>query len=354
MEHPTHYGGNKCRFLGLTTAVIMVLGLVGPAAAGPTLGKRARVATGYLASQQQADGSLPGFTPIGSTSDAILSFVAARRGSKQVARALDFLREHIEDANNVGRIGKVVMAVEAAGADPRDFGGRDLIQELRDSRQQSGQYGADTPDDPFDGEVINHALAVLALAAAGQDPGRQATSWLIEAQCPDGGWQYNDPPAETDDEHCNNGTEFDPITDTNTTSYALQAIVAGVGATDLTYNPFRYLRSVRDRRKDGWGFDANNRLTDTNSTALVIQAFAAYRKELPTGAMRALTKLQYRLCGEKRGAFAHSYEQREDGSYKKTGPDVGATIGAILGLLKEPLPVEPATVTRPVPRPTAC
>jgi hypothetical protein len=325
-----------------------------PVHAAPTLTKRARVATRYLASHQQADGSFAGFTPIGSTADAVLSFVAAKRGPKQIAAALEFLRANLDEANNVGRVAKVVLAVEAAGADARDFGGRDLIMELRDSQQQSGQYGADTADDPFDGEVINHALAILALEAAGQKAGAQATSWLINAQCRDGGWQYSDPPSDNDDEHCDNGTEFDPITDTNTTSYALQAIVAGVGATDLQHNPYRYLRSVRDPRKNGWGFDANNRLTDTNSTALVIQAYAAAQRDLPQGAMRALKRLQFRLCGRRAGAFSRGWSESQDGTIKRDDPDVAATIGGILGLLREPLPVEEAEVTQNPPRRRPC
>ena len=353
MEKTPKRRSRSLRAIPVLTAAAL-LATMAPVDAAPTLTRRARVATRYLASQQQADGSFAGFTPIGSTADAVLSFVAAKRGPKQIAEALDYLRANIDEANNVGRIAKVVLAVEAAGGDARDFGGRDLIRELRDSQQQSGQYGADTPDDPFDGEVINHALAVLALDAAGQNPGAQATSWLVNAQCRDGGWQYNDPPSDADDEQCNNGTEFDAITDTNTTSYVLQAIVAGVGETDLQYNPFRYLRSVRDPRKDGWGFDANNRLTDTNSTALVIQAYVAVQRDLPDGAMRALKWLQLRLCGARAGAFSRGWSESEDGSLTRDDPDVGATIGGILGLLREPLPVEEAAVTKNAPRRRAC
>lgn len=335
-------------------AVAALLIAIAPAEAGPTLKRRGRVAVSYLAAHQNADGSFPGFSPLGSTADAILSFVAARRGPKQIAAALDYLSNHIEDADNVGRIGKVVMAVEAAGGDPRDFGGRDLVQELRDSQTQSGQYGPDTPEDPFDGEVINHALAMLALRAAGQNPGAPATSWLVDAQCADGGWQYNDPPTTADDGHCNNGTEFDAITDTNTTGYALQAIVSGAGPGDLAQSPYRYLRSVRDPRKRGWGFDANNRLTDANSTALVIQAYAAVQRELPEDAVRALKRLQFRLCGARAGAFSRGWSESEDGRLKRDDPDVGATIGAVLGLLRDPLPIAPRAVTKNPPRRRAC
>ncbi len=349
MNHPTHLGGDRRRFLGLITAVTMVLGLVGPAAAGPTLGRRARVAAGFVASQQNQDGSFPGFSPLGSTSDAVLSLVAVRRGPRAIEEGLDYLEANVAEADTIGEKAKLVMAAVAGKRNARDFGGENLVQQILDSEQQNGRYGANT-------EVFNQALAILALVAAREaDPSSNALTWLIEAQCEDGGWQFDEPQRQNEDEHCFGGEGDFFQSDTNTTSYVVQAIAAHPQATaPLEKSPFRFFRQIRDPEKNGWGFDRAFNLTDANSTALVIQAFAAYGKELPSGAMRALTKLQYRLCGAKRGAFARSYEQREDGSYKKTEPDVGATIGAILGLVKEPLPVESATVTRPVPRPTAC
>ncbi|MDP9068928.1 MAG: hypothetical protein M3N53_11380 [Actinomycetota bacterium] len=350
MRHPTHRGVMR-RSVGFITATVMVLGLFGPATAGPTLGKRARVAAGYVASQQNEDGSFPGFSPLGSTSDAILSLVAVRRGPRAIEEGLDFLEANVAEADTIGEKAKLVMAAVAGGRDPRNFGGENLVQQILDSEQQNGRYGATT-------EVFNHALAILALVAApGADPSSNALTWLIEAQCGDGGWQFDEPQRQNENEHCQNPQDPNDFfqSDTNTTSYAVQAIAAHPQATaPLEKSPFRFFRQIRDPEKNGWGFDRAFNLTDANSTALVIQAFAAFGKRLPAGAMKALTRLQYRLCGQKRGAFARSYEQREDGTYKKTPPDPGATIGAILGLLKEPLPVEPATVTRPVPRATAC
>lgn len=324
-----------------------------PALAGPTRVRRARVATRYLALEQVRDGSFAGFTPIGTTSDAVLAFVAAKRGPRQIDNAVRYLRENIADANNVGRIAKVVMALEAAGRDPRRFAGRNLVRELRSAQQPNGQYGADTPDDPFDAELLNHALAMLALAAVAQQPPAPAADWLVAAQCRDGGWQYNDPSSDTDDENCNDGTEFDATSDTNTTSYAIQALSAAPGTAAMTANPFRYLRRARDPIKRGWGFDATFNLTETNSTALVIQAFVAGGKSLPRGAMRALTKLQYRLCGRRSGAFSRGWMPDGDG-YKRDVPDVAGTIAAIPALLKKPLPIVASDVMKNPPRRRSC
>lgn len=339
---------------GAALAVLSALLMTAvPADAAPTRRRRARVATRYLAGQQRPDGSFAGFTPIGTTSDAVLAFVAANRGPRQIDSAVAYLRENIADADNVGRIAKVVMALEAAGRDPRRFAGRNLVRELRAAQQVDGQYGEHTADDAFDAEVLNHALAMLALAAVGQVPPQSATEWLAAAQCGDGGWQYNAPPGDTDDEHCNDGTEFDATSDTNTTSYAVQASAASPAGTALTVSPFRFFRQARDEVKGGWGFDLTFRLTESNSTALVIQAYVAKGKKLPAGAMRALTGLQFRLCGARSGAFSRGWTQDGDG-YKRDAPDVAATIAALPAVLKKPLPLASRDVTTAPPRRRPC
>lgn len=351
--HPTQERGRRRRRGTQLVAVIAIVGLLGAtaAAAAPSLKRRARVAAGYLATQQQSDGSLPGFSPLGSTADAVVSLVAAKRGPRMIREAVAYLEANVAEADTIGETAKLVMAVVAAGQDPLDFGGRNLVQEIVSSEQNNGRYGATT-------EVFNHALAMLALEAAPTaDPSTNALTWLVEAQCGDGGWQFDEPARAAEDEHCANAQDAGDFfqSDTNTTSYAVQAIAAHPQATaPLENSPFRFFRQIRDPEKRGWGYTWAFRLTDTNSTALVIQAFRAAGKALPKGAMRALKKLQYRLCGKRGGAFPYSYEPREAGGYNKTGPDAGATIAGILGLLKRPLPIAYSDVTRAVPKPRSC
>ena len=356
----SNYGRNGCRKPALLTAVILVFGLLvsGVAQAAPSLTRRARVAAGYLAAQQQDDGSFPGFSALGSTAEAVISLVAARRGAANIESALDYLEAQVAEADTVGEKGKLVMAAVAGGRDPRDFGGRDLVQELIDAEQESGQYSAYTPDDPHDGEVTDQALAMLALAAAPDaDPSTNSLTWLVNAQCEDGGWQHTGHQQEDENSHCFTGdgeTDFFR-SDTNTSSLAVQAIVAHPQAsTPFARDPLAFFRKIRDPRKGGWGYTWNLRLTDANSTAVVIQAFAALGARLPDGAMKALTSLQYRLCGRRAGAFAYTYEEREGGGLRKTPPDTGATIAAIPGLLKRPLPVDAFAVTEPAPTAAAC
>lgn len=341
-------------------ALASLLISVAPADAGPALKRRARLAASYLASHQNQDGSFPGFSPLGSTADAVTSLVAARRGPSSIQAALDYLEAHVGEAESLGLKAKLVLAAVAGGRDPREFGGQDLVQLLLDSEQESGQYGSPTPDDPFDGEVTDHTLVMLALTAAPDaDPSSNSIRWLFLAQCEDGGWQHTGPQADNENSHCFTGNADEDFfrSDTNTTSLAVQAVAAHPQATaPFANSPFRFFRKIRDPRKNGWGYSWDVRLTDTNSTALVIQAFVAYGKPLPSGAMKALKRLQHRLCGEQSsaGGFAYTWEPRDGAGYRKGPPDAGATIAAIPALLKRPLPIDHAEVTKPAPGIPSC
>ena len=70
----------------------------------------------------------------------------------------------------------------------------------------------------------------------------------------------------------------------------------------------------------------------------MIQAFTADGRPLPKSAMGALRRLQYRC-----GAVAYSFTD----AGRRTGKDVGASIGAVLGFLRDPLPVTPVALGTP-------
>ena len=107
-------------------------------------------------------------------------------------------------------------------------------------------------------------------------------------------------------------------------------------------DPFSFFNAARDGTA-GWGY-ALYYSTDSNSTSMVIQAYAATGTALPAGAMAALKALQYKFCG----GFRYSNDPWV------SGPDVGSTSAGILGLLRMPLPVMAASVTQPAPAPIGC
>lgn len=303
--------------------IAVVLPLSASSAAAVTDQERAASGIGYLRTVQEADGSIPAFSPIGSTADAVLAVYAARTGKGVQSKAIKFLTAQVE-ADNVDTIGlqaKVALAASAAGIDPRDFGGKNLINPIRAAIGDDGHIG--------DTSVFDQALAVLALETVGA-PRVSTTNWLLGAQCPDGGWAYDAPYAvSTDDEHCDDGSGTDFFTsDTNTTAYVIQALEY-INRDDYTVDPFTYLTDVRDPDRGGWGY-SDGFGTDTNSTALVLQAYSADEQDLPAGSRNALRKLQYPKCG------AWAFTWTDDG---RGDPDAGATIGAIPGVRSTPLPI---------------
>jgi hypothetical protein len=332
-------------------AVLTVLIAI-PATASPT--RRARVATRFIVSMQKPNGSFAtGLSPVGTAADAVMSLVAARRGRDAIRLAAGYLERQV-DKGNVGDIGlasKVVMAAVAVGANPKRFGGENLVKDIRSTQQPDGRFGESTP-------VFHHALAMLALAAAGTPPSPPAADWLASAQCDDGGWQFTEPATEADDEHCFNadmGSDFF-TSDTNTTSLAVQALAVAPGTLEPGVDPFTYFELARDPIKGGWGYSHELTLTDANSTALVLQAHTAAGADVPEGAAKALAGLQYRRCGKRPGAFAFTWlDENEDGVYgKRSGPDLAATVGAIPGLLRLAFPIGHADVTKNRVRVPSC
>jgi hypothetical protein len=329
----------------LACGVVAAVALSVVPAAAVTNKSRARTAAGYIARQQKDNGSIVSFSVYGSTADAIVALVAARRGKKNIDRALDFLARRVRSGKlfkhpeftDVGVLGKIVMAVEGAGRNARNFGGRNLVRRIANLERPSGRLGRRT-------EVFSQGLLILGLRAAGRRVPWKVSRWLADAQCDDGGWAFDKPPGDNDDETCKDTTdENDFVTsDSNTTAVAIMALEAASKIN--TGAAFNFLKTLRDADK-GWGYTPEFSSTDANSTALVLQAHRAAGVPLPAGAMAALRGVQVRLCGRNAGAFRFS---------EGNPPNLGATIAATPALMKKALPLEPFKVTKPVPARQPC
>lgn len=358
MKHPTL---GRC-VAGATAA--LVAASIAPAVAAPRVVERVRVATRYLAMNQQDDGSISGgFSRFGTTADAVLAFVAAQRGQRQINRSVAWLEANVDGAATLGLKAKAVLAAVAANEDPRSFGGRDLVQEIQDTKTDEGHYGGES-----DTEVAYHALAMLALAAAGADVSAEASQWLRDAQCDDGGWQFDEPATASDDEHCFDSSAENDFSrsDTNTTAYAVMALDAAPGPGPA-HDPAAFFASARDEYKKGWVYDPSGKcteetlgkefcyLTDANSTALVLQAHRDLALEEVRSGRAALMRLQYPRCGKTMGAFAFTWLYDPDAErFRKDDPNVGATVAAVQGAVRFPLPPEHPEVTKNPPNRRPC
>jgi prenyltransferase beta subunit len=224
-------------------------------------------AVDYLKDQQNADGGFgSGFSPdstISSTADALLAIVAA--GGDVAAfdqggnTPQTYLADHAASAGTAGDLAKLIMAAVAAGQNPREFGGVDSVAKLEGMAGADGRIGG--AKDTF----VSHVLAVLSLASA-RRPIPAAALALIEAgQQENGGWAW-DGSAST-------------AADTNTTAFAVQALVAAGDPPDgeAVTKALAYYRGIQNE-DGGWPYQNPSdygTATDANSTAVTIQALIA-------------------------------------------------------------------------------
>ena len=150
---------------------------------------------------------------------------------------------------DAGQAGKVARAVAAAGRDPRNFAGMDVISVIEQAYDPTtGRYHPT--------QLFHHTLAVEALLRAGEPVPTAAMNALLAAQLPNGGWfwAFIDP------------GQIDPSkdqSDVDATGRVLQLLAGQLDLQCLT----AYLRARRDlsrgravsQRRVGWAGRAGAR-----------------------------------------------------------------------------------------------
>jgi prenyltransferase beta subunit len=226
-----------------------------------------QAALDYLATQQNADGGYgSGFSPestVGSTADAVHAIVAGGGDLASFDQGgntpLTYMAANAAAVDNAGDLAKMIMALVAAGENPRTFGGVDSVARLESMANGDGLFI--TTNDTF----FSHILAVLAMASVERPLPDGAVAAIVDAQQEGGAWAW-DGTAGTD-------------ADTNTTAFAVQALVAAGESTDgqAVSLALDYYRSIQNA-DGGWPYQSPSSFgtdTDANSTAVTIQALIA-------------------------------------------------------------------------------
>jgi len=154
----------------------------------------------------------------------------------------------------------LILAALAAGVDPRDFAGADLVAVL------SGSFDAQTGY--FGGGPFDSALSILALAGAGAPVPETAIAGLVASRLEDGSYSFI-------------GDMTQGAGDSNTTALAVQALIAARASSEIEPS-LAYFRASQNP-DGGWTYQKPSpygEMTDANSTALVIQALLAAGEDL--------------------------------------------------------------------------
>jgi hypothetical protein len=297
-------------------ATLLSISSVGTAAAQPVTDDATLTAAGWLASRFVEGERLEGgFGPdAGLTADAVFALAGAGVAADELTAAVDWLAGQVagytqgqpwdaEDAVYAGATAKLILALLVDGRDPTDVGGVDLVQQLRD-REQPAEAGADagrftdTSDFGDFSSTLTQSLAVLALLRAdGVSPSVPAMTFLLDQQCPDGGFRF-----DPDEDGCTSSAD--------TTGFAVQALVAeGTPfATAAAADAVAWL--VEEQAVDGSfddGFQGNANSTGLAAVALAVGGDGVDGAPEALAATRGfLLGLQVGCDGDDAGAIAFS------------------------------------------------
>jgi hypothetical protein len=295
----------------------------------------ANKALSYVRTLQNADGGFPSFgteASAGETIDAVLAFVAAGTDPATVKKdgksPLDYLESETDSyITTPGHLAKLVLGLAAAGEDPRDFAGHDLVADMNAAFDGASHSYGDGP--------LDHALFMLAREKLDLSPASGSASHLESKQLDDGCWEFSD------------GVGCD----TNTTALAIEALLAAGGdpSDSAIEDALDYLDDAQND-DGGWPYDPLSSWgtdSDANSTAFVIQALVAAGEKVSDWDKGGTTPLEALI------AF-----QLDSGAFEWQpgfGENPLATYQAVPALLLEPYPGAPKTEEREAtrtPKPT--
>jgi energy-coupling factor transport system substrate-specific component len=271
------------------TAVLAALLLLPALLPGSARAAGTDEAANWLESAQNSDGgfgSSPGDESSAAlTGWAMLGLEAAGRNPFDVSRsghsAIDFLRGHLDEVSSAGDLARTIVALEGAGADPRSFGGRDLVSALLERRADNGSYA---------GWPGTTSFAVVALRAAGAESGLDGTiAWLAKVQNDDGGW--GDVPGQP--------------SNADVTGSAMQALSGSKAAQ-------RGLSYLRKHQRSSGGFElGDNGGVNSQSTAWAAQGMTAVGADPASDGSGGKSALDY-LAARQAGDGHYSYSESSD------------------------------------------
>jgi hypothetical protein len=317
----------------------------------PSAQAAARWIAGQLTPQGFIPTSTPGVANLSGTVNSLLALAAANVDLPLARTGLAYLEQNVdgyvtkESADGPGQLGNLILVAHALGADPTNFGGTNLVGRLLATEQMggsdAGRFGTSTQASNFDSGTYDQGIALQALVAAGVQTPPAAISWLQRQQCPDGGW--TDP--DTTITPCPYNAAVGSGDDTNTTSEAVQGLVAARGlSSTAASSALGFLKTGQDT-DGGWGYysstNSPGQPSDPNSTALVMQALLAMGlapdgiQFNASGNAPTALLLSFRVTsGVNTGAFYYPGEASTTG-------DLPATTGAVPALMGVSFPFGP-------------
>ena len=265
-------------------ALLLAVALTASFLPAQAKGADAARAGAWLISEQNVDGGW-GSSPerdssVDTTAWVMLGLEAIGRNPLDVSREgrnpVGFLRSRVDELSSPGDFARTILALEGAGVDPRDFGGRNLVAALAKRRRDNGSY---------EGWPGSTAFAVIALRTAGAAGIDHSISWLAKVQNRDGGW--GDVPGSP------------------STADGTGAVMQAIPDTGAAGHGFGYLR---DAQRPNGGFPlGSSGSVNSQSTAWAVQGMLAVGRDPDSVRVGGKSPLEYLTARqEEDGHFRYS------------------------------------------------
>jgi hypothetical protein len=288
------------RTAAVLAAGTLALTVAGPAQAAPD-DTSARWLTRQLTDGLIHNDQFGGFDDYGLTADTAFALKAiggqrddVRDIRRALARNVDSWTTGVDFGSSdifAGSTAKAVVLAETTGADPRNFGGVNLVRRLNrlvsGDRPTVGRIQDQTAGDDF-ANVIGQAFAAQGLSVAKSGKADEAVRFLLRQQCASGYFRLNFADKDAADQTCDGGDRrTTSVPDTDVTALAVLALEAVPRQTRAVRaavaDGARWL--VRRQKNNGsFGGGPATEASNSNSTGLAGWALGE------TGACRAAAK----------------------------------------------------------------
>lgn len=251
-------------------------------------------------SRQLTDGLIVfpdfGMTEYGMTADAAQVLKAAGGHADDLDAIRAALAANVEDwtgdqaLGEAGSTAKAIVLARTTGANPRNFGGLDLVSRL-DGRVSMTEPTVGRLQDVVTGEVawdkdyantIGQAIAARGLARTGSDKADEVISYLLEQQCSEGYFRlYFTADKEAPEQHCDAGGAEAAAPDTDATALAVLNLLALPKAAKTRKvrtaiaGAIAWLKATQ-KENGSYGGGTATEGSNTNSTGLAARALGVF------------------------------------------------------------------------------
>jgi hypothetical protein len=278
------------------------------------------------------------FDDYGLTADTALALKAIGGHPKKVHAIRKALARHVDDYTTfkksvfAGSVAKLLVVAQDTGADPRHFGGVNLVRRLAQRVSTTAPIAGRIQDKSSTdfANTIGQVFAARGLVRAGNGHAADALSFLLEQQCKAGFFRLSFATSTTSAKRsCDSGTAAENAPDTDVTALAvveLSSIAQGQPSlTKALHQALAWL--ARQQAANGsFGGGPSTSKPNTNSTGLAAWALGIGGRCGPAGqaaAWVAKKQLGGKLAGTplagERGAIAY------DGAALKAARTSGIT-----------------------------